>query len=46
MNLLDNAVNTYNDSSFYNKELTNEVDAFKKDTADTAITTTPDITAN
>lgn len=44
MNLLGNAVNTYNDSSLYNKELSKEVDAFKKDTADTIITATPDIT--
>ena len=44
MNLLGNAVNIYNDSSLYNKELSKEVDAFKKDTADTVITTTPDIT--
>ena len=44
INLLGNAVNTYNDSSLYNKELSKEVDAFKKDTADTVITATPDIT--
>jgi murein L,D-transpeptidase YcbB/YkuD len=44
MNLLNNAVNTYNDSSLYSKELTKKIDAFKKDTADTAITATPDIT--
>ncbi|HYJ63561.1 MAG TPA: L,D-transpeptidase family protein [Parafilimonas sp.] len=44
MNLLSNAVNTYNDSSLYNNELSKEVNAFKKDTADTTITTTPDIT--
>lgn len=44
MNLLSNAVNTYNDSSLYNKPLSKYVDAFKKDTADTVITTTPDIT--
>lgn len=44
MNLLGNAVNTYNDSSIYNKELSQEVNAFKKDTADTVITATPDIT--
>lgn len=44
MNLLGNAVNTYNDSSLYNKQLSKAVDAFKKDTADTIITTTPDIT--
>jgi murein L,D-transpeptidase YcbB/YkuD len=44
MNLLGNAVNTYNDSSIYNKELLQEVNAFKKDTADTVITATPDIT--
>ena len=44
MNLLGNAVNIYNDSSLYNKELSKEVNAFKKDTADTVITATPDIT--
>ena len=44
MNLVDNAVNTYNDSSLYNKELVKDVNAFKKDTADTVITATPDIT--
>ena len=44
MNLLGNAVNVYNDSSLYNKALSKEVDAFKKDTADTVITATPDIT--
>jgi murein L,D-transpeptidase YcbB/YkuD len=44
MNLLNNAVNTYNDSSLYSKALTSKVDAFKKDTADTIITATPDIT--
>jgi len=44
MNLLSNAVNTYNDSSLYNNELSKEVNAFKKDTADTTITTAPDIT--
>ena len=43
MNLIGNAVNTYNDSSLYNKELTKDVDAFKKDTADTVISKTPDI---
>ena len=44
LNLLNNAVNTYNDSSLYSKALTGKVDAFKKDTADTIITATPDIT--
>ena len=44
MNLLSNAVNVYNDSSLYNRKLSNEVDAFKKDTSDTIITSTPDIT--
>jgi murein L,D-transpeptidase YcbB/YkuD len=44
MNLLDNAVNTYNDSSLYNKELVKDVDAFKKDKVDTIIITTHDIT--
>lgn len=44
MNLLNNAVSTYNDSSLYSKALTSKVDAFKKDTVDTIITTTPDIT--
>lgn len=44
MNLLGNAVNTYNDSSLYNKDLSKDIDAFKKDTADTVITVTPDIT--
>ena len=29
MNLVSNAVTIYNDSSLYNKELTNEVDAFR-----------------
>jgi murein L,D-transpeptidase YcbB/YkuD len=44
MNLLGNAVNTYNDSSLYNKALSKDIDAFKKDTADTVVSTTPDIT--
>ncbi len=44
MNLLGNAVNVYSDSSLYNKQLSKEVDAFKKDTADTIVTATPDIT--
>jgi hypothetical protein len=44
INLLGSAVNTYNDSSLYNKELVNEVDAFKKDTTDTLIHKMPDIT--
>ncbi len=44
MNLLNNAVNTYNDSSLYSKELSNKIDAFKKDTANIIVTATPDIT--
>jgi murein L,D-transpeptidase YcbB/YkuD len=43
MNLLASAVDTYNDSSLYNKKLSNEVDAFKTDTTDTTIKVTPDI---
>ncbi len=43
MNLIGNAVNVYNDSSLYNKQLENEVDSFKTDTADTIIKTSPDI---
>jgi murein L,D-transpeptidase YcbB/YkuD len=43
MNLLANAVDTYNDSSLYNKKLSNEVDEFKTDTSDKAIRVTPDI---
>jgi murein L,D-transpeptidase YcbB/YkuD len=43
MNLLANAVDTYNDSSLYNKKLSNEVDEFKTDTTDKAIRVTPDI---
>lgn len=45
MNLLANAVDTYSDSSLYNKNLSNEVDEFKTDTSDTIIRATPDITA-
>lgn len=45
MNLLSNAVSTYNDSSLYNKKLSDEVDEFKGDTSDTIIRATPDITA-
>jgi len=44
MNLLGNAVNIYSDSSLYNKELEKDIVAFKKDTSDTVINTTPDIT--
>ncbi len=44
MNLLNNAVNTYNDSSLYNAGLAGKLDAFKKDTAHKIITTTPGIT--
>jgi murein L,D-transpeptidase YcbB/YkuD len=43
MNLLASAVDTYNDSSLYNKRLSNEVDAFKTDTTDKTIRVTPDI---
>ena len=43
MNLLASAVDTYNDSSLYNKKLSNEVDEFKTDTSGKAIRTTPDI---
>lgn len=45
MNLLASAVDTYNDSSLYNKKLSNEVDEFKTDTSGKAIRTTPDIAA-
>src|SRR5438552_3310712 len=44
MNLVANAVNIYNDSSLYNKELAGKVDAFKTDTSDTVFKTTTDIT--
>ncbi len=43
MNLLANVVDTYNDSSLYNKQLSNEVDAFKTDTSNKALIVTPDI---
>ncbi len=43
MNLLASSVDTYNDSSLYNKQLSNEVDAFKTDTTDTTIRVTPGI---
>lgn len=43
MNLVSNAVNVYNDSSLYNKQLADKVDEFKTDTSDTIIKTTPDI---
>lgn len=43
MNLLASSVDTYNDSSLYNKKLSNEVDAFKTDTTDTTIKVTPGI---
>src|SRR6478736_695987 len=33
MNLISNAVNIYNDSSLYNKQLADEVDVFKTDTS-------------
>ena len=45
MNLISNAVNVYNDSSLYNKNLATEVDAFKADTSALAIKTTPEIIA-
>ena len=45
MNLLAHAVDTYNDSTLYNKKLSNEVDAFKIDTSNKAIKATPDIAA-
>ena len=44
MNLISNAVNVYNDSSLYNKQLANEIDAFKKNASDTIDQPTPDIT--
>ncbi len=45
MNLVSNSVNVYNDSSLYNKQTFSlEVDAFKKDTSDTVIKSTPGIT--
>ena len=44
MNLVSNAVTVYNDSALYNHQLATEVDAFKKNTSDTIIKTTPDIT--
>ncbi|MEP6465684.1 MAG: L,D-transpeptidase family protein, partial [Parafilimonas sp.] len=43
MNLVSNAVNVYNDSSLYNKDLAKQVDAFKTDTSTVAVKTTPDI---
>src|SRR5215218_1324330 len=43
MNLLNTATNTYNDSSLYNKELTKDMDAFKKDTTNIVIQKVPDI---
>ncbi|MFT4153059.1 L,D-transpeptidase family protein [Parafilimonas sp.] len=45
MNLLASAVDTYNDSSLYNKKLSGEVDEFKTDTSHKAIRTAPDIVA-
>jgi murein L,D-transpeptidase YcbB/YkuD len=45
MNLLSSAVDTYNDSSLYNKKLAEEVNEFKTDTSTKAIKTTPDIIA-
>ncbi|MBV9963530.1 MAG: L,D-transpeptidase family protein [Parafilimonas sp.] len=44
INLIGNAVNVYNDSSLFNKQLADDVDAFKKDTSDTLIQATPNIT--
>ena len=43
MNLLASAVDTYNDSSLYNKKLADEVDEFKTDTSGETIKTTPSI---
>jgi murein L,D-transpeptidase YcbB/YkuD len=43
MNLIANAVDTYNDSSLYNKKLSNEVDQFKTDTSAISIKTTENI---
>lgn len=43
MNLVGNAVNTYNDSSLYNKTLVKEVNTFKQDSSKKIITTSPDI---
>ena len=43
MNLIASAVDTYSDSSLYNKKLANEVDEFKTDTSGTSIKTTQDI---
>ena len=45
MNLLASAADIYNDSSLYNKKLSNEVDEFKTDTSNKVIKATPDITA-
>lgn len=44
MNLLANAVDTYNDSSLYNKKLSDEVDAFKIDTSNKSLKATRSIT--
>jgi len=43
MNLIASTVDTYNDSSLYNKKLSNEVDQFKTDAAATSIKTTQNI---
>ena len=44
MNLVSSAVDTYNDSSLYNKKLAAEVDEYKTDTSTKAIKTTLNIT--
>jgi len=43
MNLIASAVDTYNDSSLYNRKLANTVDEFKTDTSGKTIKTTKDI---
>jgi murein L,D-transpeptidase YcbB/YkuD len=43
MNLMGSAVSTYNDSSLYNNDLVKDIDGFKKDTADTVVSVTPDV---
>lgn len=45
MNLLASAVDTYNDSSLFNKKLSNEVDEFKTGTNGKKIKASPSITA-
>ncbi len=44
INLVGNAVNVYNDSSLYNKNLAAQVDSFKTDTSNAVTKITPDIT--